>query len=112
MRAVAEHHIHQDHGDLGVGRFLQQALVAQAVIDHRMRAAAREHIVAEIDQRVLARLPDVLEPALRIDRRVRPGVAQQCRGFVAERAAAEEAADVALARLEPDARRLDCRCSV
>jgi hypothetical protein len=31
------------------------------MIDHRMRPAAREFIVAQIDQRVLAALPHILD---------------------------------------------------
>ena len=93
MRAIAEHHVEQDHRDFGVGGFRQQALVAQPVVDHRVRPAAREHVVAEVDDGVAERLPGVLHLARRVDRRVRPRVAEEVGRFVAERAAAVEAAD-------------------
>src|SRR5439155_26895498 len=73
-----------------------------------MRPAAREDVVAEIDERVLLRFPDILESALGIDRRVRPGVTDQGGGFIAKGAAAKEASDIALGLAEADWRHTRC----
>ena len=79
------------------------------MVDHRMRPAAREHVVAEIDQRVGAAFPDIVQrrwrgrPACWNRRRER--LAEQQRRLVTERAAAIETADVALARGETAADR-------
>ena len=70
MRAIAEHDIEQNHGRLRILRLRGDALIAQPVIDHRVRAAARENVVAKIDQRVGAALPHIVEHARATDRRV------------------------------------------
>jgi hypothetical protein len=67
------------------------------MVDHRVRPAAGKDVVAEVDERVLLRLPGIRQLLRRIDRRVGPGVAEQGGGFVAEGAAAVEAADESLA---------------
>ena len=50
MRAVAEHDVEQDHRHLRIGGLLQDPLAAQRLVDHRVGAAARERVVAEIDR--------------------------------------------------------------
>src|SRR5208337_2406132 len=104
MRAVAQHDVEKDDRRLRIGRLLGDALVSQAMIDHRMRAAAGEHVVAEIDQRMRAALPDVLEPQSSADRRVgidgRNDKAEKKRSLEAKRAAAIETADIFLLRIE------------
>ena len=59
MAAVTQHDVDQDHRGLRILGLLDDALGAQPVVDHRMRAPAREHVVAEVDQRVAFALPDV-----------------------------------------------------
>ena len=109
VAAVAEHHVEQDHRDLRVARLAHHPFVAQAMVDHRMRPAAGEDVVAEIDDGVPAALERIVELVLVAHRRVRPHLAErfaeQERRLVAERAAAEEAADEPLAGRE--ARRAD-----
>jgi hypothetical protein len=111
--AVAEHDVEEDHRDGRVGGLLHHPLVPQPMIDHRVRAAAREHVVAQVDHGVLAAVPHVVDAAGRVDRCVGPdppeGFAQQQAGLVAERPAAIEAADVALAGAELEARGGRCR---
>ena len=65
MRAVAEHDIEQDHGHLRICGLLQDPLPAQRLVDHGVRTAASEGIVAEIDDRVPLAAPDVREHQLR-----------------------------------------------
>ena len=64
--AVAEHDVEQDHRHLGVGGLREHALVAQAMVDHRVRPAAREYVVAEVDQRMAARPVHVRDAQARI----------------------------------------------
>jgi hypothetical protein len=90
VRAIPEHHVEQDHRHLRIGGFLQHPVVAQAQVDHRVGPPAGEHVVAEVDEGVFARLPWILDRPLRIHRRVGPHVAEESRSLVAERAAAEE----------------------
>ena len=52
-RAVAEHDIDKQDRRRRVGRFPGEPLVAQAGVDHRVRAALRELVVAHVDDRVL-----------------------------------------------------------
>ena len=63
VRAVAEHDVEQDHRGLRIARLRGEAFVRSRVVDHRMRPAAREHVVAEIDQRVPLAAPDIRRAA-------------------------------------------------
>ena len=100
-RAVAEHDVEEHHRRRRVGDLLANARVAQRRVDHRMRSALRELVVAHVDDGVLLALPDVLE--LSVARRRRVGERRDAgRGvdqlrLEAERAAGEDAAHVALA---------------
>ena len=49
IAAITQHDVEQDHRRLRILRLLDDALVAQPVVDHRMRATAGEDIVAEVD---------------------------------------------------------------
>src|SRR5262249_22573957 len=109
VRAITEHYVEQDHRDLRIGGFLQHPVVAQAQVDHRVRPAPGEDVVAEVDEGVLVRLPWILDRLLRIDRRVRPHVSKKGRSLVAESAAAEETPDIALPSLEFQLRHLQWR---
>ena len=61
MRTVAEHEVEKDDRHLGVPRLPLHAFVAQALIDHGMRAAAGKRVVAEVDERVPGAAPGVVE---------------------------------------------------
>src|SRR6185312_16408106 len=102
MRSGAEHDIEQDDGGFRVGGFGRDALIAQAMVDHRMRTAAREHIVAKIEQGVALTSPYIFERRGAADRRVGKDRLQrlrcQHRGLEAERTAAIKAANVTLTR--------------
>ena len=50
MGAVAEHDVHQQNADLGVGERARDVLVAQLRVDHRVRPAARVLVVAQVDE--------------------------------------------------------------
>ena len=52
MRAIAEHHVDQDHADRGIGERARDVLVADLGLDHRVRPAARVLVVAEVDEAV------------------------------------------------------------
>ena len=53
VRAVAEHAVERAARGRGrVGHLRRQALVAQRRLDHRVRPAAREDVVAEVEQHV------------------------------------------------------------
>ena len=107
MRAVAEDDIEQNDRGLRIARLVCNPLVAKSMIDHGMRTAAGEHVVAEIDERVGAALPHVVERTRDADRRIRKDVrqtlGQQHGRLVAKRAAAKEAAHITLLARE-------CRC--
>ena len=49
MRTVTKHNIEQDQRHRRVGCFLQDPLVAQTMVDHRMWSAASEFVVAEVN---------------------------------------------------------------
>src|SRR5262249_44289858 len=70
MRAITKHDVKQDDSDRRVGGLLQEALVAQGLVDHGMWSAAGEFVVPEIHDRVPDRLPNVFQMELRIDRGV------------------------------------------
>ena len=61
MRAVAEDDVEQDDRGFGILRLERNPLVAEPMIDHGMRPPASEHVVAEIDERVRAALPHIVE---------------------------------------------------
>ena len=77
MRAIAEHDVEQDDRGPGIARLIDDAFVAQTMVDHRMRPAAREHVVAEIDKRMGAALPDIVQRPGAADRRVGIDVLQR-----------------------------------
>ena len=104
VRAVAQHDVEQDDRRLGVVGLFRDALISQAMVNHRMRAAAREHIIAEVDQRMRLAVPHVVEPQGPADRCVgidrRKDLAEKQRGLEAESAAAIEPADILLSASE------------
>jgi hypothetical protein len=57
VAAIPQHDVEQNHCGLRIRGLFDDALVAQTVVDHRVRAAAREQVVAEIDQRVMMAVP-------------------------------------------------------
>ena len=60
LGAVAEHHVEQEHADLGVGRRPGELLEPQRRVDHRVRPAAGVLVVAEVDEGV----PGIRRPAI------------------------------------------------
>ena len=49
MRPISQHHVEQNQGDLGIGRFLLKPLNSERVVHHGVEAADRELIFAQID---------------------------------------------------------------
>ena len=58
-RAVPEHDVEQQDRSGRVGGLVADALVAQRRVDHRVRTALGELVVAHVDDRVLLAHPDV-----------------------------------------------------
>jgi hypothetical protein len=98
VRAVAEHDVEQHHADVRVGGLAAQALGAQRRVDHRMRAALGELVLAEVHERVASALVHGLEAPLGPQRDVRGhlphALGHDHHRLVAQGAAAVEAADV------------------
>ena len=77
MRPPANHDIQQDHPHRRVGRFFQQALDARGLVDHRVRSAHGEFVVAQVERGVaktgFARIGQSAVSAVFVfDRHVRP----------------------------------------
>ena len=93
---VAQHHIEQDHRGGRVGRLGGEAFQPQRLVDHRVRPADGELVVAEVDHHVAVRGRARAEVPFRAQRDVRADGAQALAGddhcLGAERAARVQAA--------------------
>ena len=95
--AEAEHDIHHDHAAGGIAHILFKALAAEAGVDDGMRNAAGELVFAEVDAAVLLALGGSFKEEFLPEGHVGLDVKlviENNQGFVAERAAGEEAAHV------------------
>jgi hypothetical protein len=70
-RAVTQHEVEQHDGGLRVVQLRENSLIAQRGIDHGMRTAAREIVIAHVDECVTRAVPDIFELAVRRNRRIR-----------------------------------------
>ena len=98
--AVAEHDVEHDRRGRRVARLLRDALDARARVDHRMRPADRELVVAEVDRRVpvpRARRPEPRPRRPARSMHAQPETAPEELRLGAERAAGIQAAHMALA---------------
>ena len=97
VRAVAEHDVEQQHRAGRVGRLDGDPVEPGALVDHRVRPALGERVVAEVDHQVAGgRAGPVAERPLGPQRDVGPDLAERGRRddhrLVAQRAAGEQPA--------------------
>lgn len=101
-RAMAEHHIEQNHCRRRIVRLLQQPTVAQHRVDHRMGATPGEQVITQVNHAVAGADPGLLQLWIARSRHIGSDRdasrrMQQLR-FETEGATAEECTQMALCR--------------
>ena len=101
MRSKSEHKIHHDHRHFWIARFFDQAADTVGRVNHWMRLAVGEVIIAKVEEGVFDAAVDIFQAEFRIGLNVAVDIAMffhhREHGFVAQRAAAEQAAREAAA---------------
>ena len=94
MAAITEDDIEQNDPHSGIGQRFGQRSIAHARLEHRMRATARELVVAEVDHDVSVCAPAIADaPGTgTLDITGKPGLPEYDLRFAAKRPAREQAA--------------------
>ena len=104
MRSKSEHKIHHDHRHFWIARLFDQATDAVGGVNHRVRLAVGEVVIAKVEEGVFDAAVDIFQAEFRIGLNVAVDIAMffhhREHGFVAQRAAAEQATNVFLLRLQ------------
>ena len=104
MRSKSEHKIHHDHRHFWIARFFDQATDTVGRVNHWMRLAVGEVIIAKVEEGVFDAAVDILQAEFRIGLDIAVDIAvffhHREHGFVTQRAAAEQATNVFLLRLQ------------
>ena len=104
MRSKSEHKIHHDHRHFWIARLFDQATDAVGGVNHRVRLAVGEVVIAKVEEGVFDAAVDIFQAEFRIGLNVAVDIAvffhHREHRFVAQRAAAEQATNVFLLRLQ------------